>query len=71
MVKKIFIKIINVYQRFLSPFLGPHCFFSPTCSEYTKQSLLKYGVVRSFCPVVARIFSCHPFTKKRRWDPLK
>jgi len=71
MIKKIFIKIIGVYQYFISPFLGSRCLFYPTCSEYAKQSIEKHGIIRSSWSVFVRILSCHPFSKKKYWDPIK
>jgi len=55
------VKIINVYQKFISPVLGPRCRFYPTCSEYTKQCLLKYETGPAVTKSVKRLFSCHPF----------
>ena len=71
MINNFFITIIKIYQRLFSPFLRPRCVFYPTCSEYAKNSLIKHGVLKSFFPVVRRFFSCHPFTKKEFWDPIK
>ena len=71
MIKTIFINLIQLYQRFISPFLRPRCLFYPTCSEYSKQVIKKQGLRRSLFPIINRIFSCHPFTKKKYWDPVK
>ena len=71
MIKTIFINLIRFYQRFVSPFLRPRCVFYPSCSEYSKQSIKKNGLGLSIFPIINRIFSCHPFTKKNHWDPVK
>jgi len=71
MIKKILIIFIELYQRFVSPFLRPRCVFYPTCSEYSKKTLEKHGAAHSILPIVARLFSCHPFTKKNTWNPVK
>ena len=71
MMKKYFITIIEVYQRLLSPFLRPRCVFFPTCSEYSKKSIQKHGAVRGLHFAINRVLSCHPFTKKNYWDPVK
>ena len=42
MISKIFIILINFYQRLLSPFMRPCCRYSPTCSEYVKQHITKH-----------------------------
>lgn len=49
------------YQRFVSPLLGPHCRFAPSCSEYARLALLEHGLVRGAWLAVARLARCHPF----------
>lgn len=56
-----FLTAIRGYQRFLSPMLPPSCRFHPTCSEYTRQAIEKYGAVRGTYLGVRRILKCHPF----------
>ena len=48
-MKKILIKIIEFYKKSISPWLescGVHCKYEPTCSEYMKQAIEKYGVMK-------------------------
>ena len=71
MISKIFILIIKFYQKALSPFKGPCCRYTPTCSEYVKQSIEKRGLIRAIFPSIKRVLSCHPFSKKTLWDPVK
>lgn len=52
---------VRVYQRCISPLLGPMCRFTPTCSEYFILAVRKYGVVRGSWRGVRRICRCHPF----------
>jgi putative membrane protein insertion efficiency factor len=52
---------IGVYQQVVSPLLGRHCRFAPSCSEYARQALLSHGVVRGGALAVWRILRCHPF----------
>ncbi|MGH7249447.1 MAG: membrane protein insertion efficiency factor YidD [Minisyncoccia bacterium] len=73
-------KIINFYQKFLSPakkylaylgfFKNANCVFYPTCSEYTKQAINKYGIVKGLRLSVWRVLRCHPW-QKNHIDPLK
>jgi len=51
------------YQKFISPMLGPHCRFSPSCSEYFIESVRKYGAIRGTCRGIWRICRCNP------WNP--
>ncbi|MAZ68700.1 MAG: membrane protein insertion efficiency factor YidD [Candidatus Marinimicrobia bacterium] len=62
--------LIKIYQSLLSPFFGFNCRFSPTCSEYTKQSLLKYGLVKGLFLALRRLSKCHPYSKSNFNDPL-
>jgi uncharacterized protein len=49
------------YQRVVSPFLGPHCRFAPTCSEYARLAIGEHGLVRGVALAVRRLLRCHPF----------
>lgn len=52
---------VRVYQWTLSPLIGRHCRFQPTCSAYFIQAIEKYGAVRGAWRGVKRIARCHPF----------
>jgi len=52
--------LISVYQRLLSPLLGGRCRFSPSCSEYTIESLKKHGLLRGGVRSTRRILRCNP-----------
>jgi len=74
MINKIFknvaISSINLYKYLISPLLGNNCRYLPTCSEYTKESIIKYGVVKGFWLGLKRIVKCHPWGKGG-YDPIK
>ena len=66
---KILINIIKIY-RFFSPFFYRSvCRFSPTCTDYTIQSILKYGPIIGIYKSAIRLSKCHPFGK-HGFDPL-
>ena len=72
-MKKILIKIIEWYQKNISEWLdykNIKCKFYPTCSEYTKQAIEKYGAFKGSMLGIARILRCNPFSKGG-YDPLK
>ena len=69
-MKRIAIKLIEFYQKNISPSLGHYCKFEPTCSEYTKQAIEKYGLVKGSFIGIKRILRCNPFSKGG-YDPLK
>ena len=53
--------ILDVYKRFVSPLLPPACRFTPTCSEYAREAVMRYGVWRGLALAVRRLARCHPF----------
>jgi putative membrane protein insertion efficiency factor len=69
-LKTYFLKLIDFYQKHISVFIKPSCVFYPTCSEYTKQAVEKYGILRGICLGFLRILRCHPW-QKNQLDPLK
>ena len=59
-MKKIFIKLIEFYQLHISVKLKSRCRFHPTCSEYMKLAIEKYGVVKGIIKGIQRINKCKP-----------
>jgi putative membrane protein insertion efficiency factor len=55
------IAIVRCYQLVISPWLGPNCRFTPTCSQYCIEAIGKYGLLRGGWRAVRRILRCHPF----------
>jgi hypothetical protein len=53
--------LITLYQRLLSPLFPPSCRFVPTCSQYAKEAILKFGIGRGTYMAARRILRCHPF----------
>ena len=52
-MKKILLTGIRFYQRYLSPIKGGStCKFYPTCSQYAKEAIEKYGALKGFCVVI-------------------
>jgi putative membrane protein insertion efficiency factor len=56
-----FIGLIKLYQLIISPWLGPSCRFTPTCSQYGLEAFKKYGVFKGFWLTAKRIARCHPW----------
>ena len=67
-MKSVILFFINIYQH-ISKFTPPVCRFTPTCSEYTKQAVLKYGVLKGLYLGVKRILKCHPLNEGG-YDPV-
>lgn len=60
LIKNFFLLLISVYQ-FFSGYTPKSCRFYPTCSEYTKQAIIKYGLLKGVKLGFFRIIKCHPF----------
>ena len=52
---------VVLYKFLLSPLLGRHCRYQPTCSTYFREAVEKYGAIRGAAKGLARISRCHPW----------
>lgn len=70
-MKEIILKLINIYQKTISPNIGAfnslsgpaECRFYPTCSEYAIKSFEKYSLTKAAAKTIHRITRCNPFAK--------
>jgi hypothetical protein len=62
-VRAVLIALIRGYQWFVSPLLGNHCRFYPSCSEYAREAIERHGVLRGVWLAIRRVARCHP------WQP--
>ena len=70
MVAELFIKLIRVYQKYLSPLkIRTHCIYTPTCSQYAIEAIKKYGAFKGSLLAIWRILRCNPFAKGG-YDPV-
>ena len=53
--------LIRSYQVLISPYLGDHCRFTPSCSAYAMEAIEKHGALRGGWLAIRRIGRCHPF----------
>ncbi|HLL44298.1 MAG TPA: membrane protein insertion efficiency factor YidD [Segetibacter sp.] len=56
-----FILLIKIYQLAISPLIGAKCRFTPTCSQYGKEALQKYGLIKGGWMTIKRIARCNPW----------
>jgi len=63
MFKILLIKTISLYRLIASPFLGKHCRFLPTCSEYTQLAVEKHGALKGSALSFWRVMRCNPLSK--------
>ena len=71
MGKKLAIKLIRFYQRYLSRMKPPfyRCRFYPSCSQYTLEAITRFGLGKGVFLGIARLFSCHPWGRGG-YDPI-
>ncbi len=69
-MKKVFLVLISIYQRFVSPLLPPTCRYTPTCSDYAKEAIERFGVFKGSWLATKRILRCHPLAKGG-FDPVE
>jgi len=62
-MKSVFVFVIRIYQKFISPLKRQCCRFYPTCSEYAVLAVKKYGVLKGGLKAIFRILRCNPFSK--------
>lgn len=53
--------LIRCYQVLLSPLLGTHCRYSPSCSDYAYQAITRHGFFKGTAMGLRRLLRCHPF----------
>lgn len=61
LVGKLLCLPIVFYQRCISPFTPPSCRFTPSCSEYARQAIVKHGPLRGTWLAIRRLLRCHPW----------
>lgn len=59
--RRIALAPILAYQRWLSPGMGAHCRYEPTCSHYAVQAVDQFGILRGLVLAAWRIARCNPF----------
>lgn len=60
-VQKVLIGAVRLYQFTLGRILPPSCRFYPSCSEYARLSIIKYGPLKGLWLSIVRLCKCHPF----------
>ena len=62
-MKFLVLDLLGLYKAIVSPFLPPACRFEPTCSEYAREAVQRYGALKGTWMGLKRILRCQPFCK--------
>ncbi|MDH4042451.1 MAG: membrane protein insertion efficiency factor YidD [Gammaproteobacteria bacterium] len=60
MARRLAIALVRCYQLLISPMMGPHCRFYPSCSHYAEEALTHHGLARGLLLSLRRLCRCHP-----------
>jgi putative membrane protein insertion efficiency factor len=66
----LFVLPIRVYQRLVSPLIGQHCKYYPSCSEYAVQAVQRFGILRGIVLAGWRLLRCNPWSSGG-YDPVE
>ncbi len=69
-MRHVLIRIIRIYQRYISRWTPSVCRFTPSCSEYAAQAIAKHGAWRGSGMAVMRLCRCHPL-HPGGYDPVQ
>lgn len=73
-MKRIIVGVIDLYKKFFSGALlylfGGGCRFTPTCSDYSREAIGKYGILKGSALSIKRVIKCNPLSKPG-YDPVK
>lgn len=69
-MKRILLALIAFYRRNISPNTPPACRFTPTCSQYAYEAIMKYGALKGGWLALRRLLRCNPFYKGDYYDPV-
>jgi putative membrane protein insertion efficiency factor len=61
-VRAVVVAPIRLYQRLISPALGPRCKYHPSCSAYAVEAIRTYGVLRGLVLAAWRLLRCNPWS---------
>ena len=68
--RRLLVLLVQLYQATLSPLLGGHCRFRPTCSSYFIEAVRRHGAIRGGLMGAWRVLRCNPFGKGG-YDPVE
>lgn len=70
LIRKFFLLPVFFYRRYISPLKPPVCRYTPTCSQYMVEAVMKHGVVKGGWLGMKRIWMCNPWWGGSGYDPV-
>lgn len=67
---RLIVVLIRGYQYCVSPMFGPSCRFAPSCSQYAREAVSRYGALKGGWLAARRILRCHPWNAGGH-DPVR
>jgi len=61
-VRDVLVLPIRLYQRFISPMIGPRCKYYPSCSNYAVEAIRVHGPGRGLLLAAWRLLRCNPLS---------
>jgi uncharacterized protein len=55
------VTLLSAYRKWVSPMMGPHCRFHPSCSAYAIEAITAHGATRGIWLSLRRLAKCQPF----------
>lgn len=68
-MQRLLLALIAVYRYFFSPWMGGCCRFTPSCSEYAREAVLRFGAAKGGLLALLRLARCHPLCRSG-FDPV-
>ena len=60
-MRAVLLALIGGYQYLFRPFMGAHCRFYPSCSDYAREAVERHGALKGAWLALRRIARCHPY----------
>lgn len=60
---RLLLALLALYKRLLSPLFGARCRFTPSCSDYARVAVARFGALRGGLLALWRIGRCQPLCR--------